>query len=168
MKFVDGIWREKAPQEAQSVVLLLGYRLLGLSCMLLSLELAGAALWLWAQLVDASLPEAAAVGASLVLLLCVLGGAVCWTRCWLCLPAWLVLRANIAAGRGDWAQWAWLRPEDKHGYGSFASTLVLAGLTVGMAWIWGIWGRAPTGQAGTREPERGPSAVEIELPPNSS
>ena len=105
------------------------------------------------------------MGASLVLLLCVLGGAVCWTRCWLCLPAWLVLRANIAAARGDWAQWAWLRPEDKHGYGSFASTLVLAGLTVGMAWI---WVRAPTDQAGTREPERGPRAVEFELPPRAA
>ena len=136
--------------------------------MLLSLELAGAALWLWAQLVPPSTfvvelgfiglpPETTAVGASLVLLLCVLGGAVCWTRCWLCLPVCLVLRANIAAARGDWAQWAWLWREDK--YVSFASTLVIAGLAVGMTWLW--W-RAPTAQAGTREPERGPSAAEIE------
>ena len=158
VKFVHGIWREKAPQELQSVPLMLGYRLLGMSCMILSLELAGAALSLWDRLAPTMTigelgitpdlpPGAAAVDVGLVVLLCVLGGAVWWGRCWLGPLVWLALRLDLAAGdlvaRGGWAQWAW------RGWGAtvegHGGSLLLTGLTIVGS---GLWLRGPRGPAG--------------------
>ena len=157
VKFVYGIWREKALQELQSMPLMLGYRLLGLSCMVLSLELAGVALSLWDQLAPTTTfgelgiiadlpPRAAAVDVGLAVLLCVLSGAVWWERCWLGPLVWLALRLDLAAGdlvaRGDWAQWAGGLGGTVEHYGS---SLLFTGLTIVGS---GLWLRAPRGPAG--------------------
>jgi len=157
VKFVYGIWREKALQELQSMPLMLGYRLLGLSCMVLSLELAGVALSLWDQLAPTTTfgelgiiadlpPRAAAVDVGLAVLLCVLSGAVWWERCWLGPLVWLALRLDLAAGdlvaRGDWAQWAGGLGGTVEHYGS---SLLLTGLTIVGS---GLWLRAPRGLVG--------------------
>ena len=140
-----------------SVLLFIVTRSIGLACTPLSMEPAAAFLELWDRSVPSDIgiaglnllpPE---VEASYVLLLCMLVGIICWSRCWVGVTMWLLLQLDLALGdfvaSADWAAWgggsninstlfgsSW--EEHKQHYSSvYVGSCIVVGLTTA---LWGV------------------------------